>query len=865
MPRTDGISGNARRKQKAYQDILGRTFKTETYNWNGTVYSTSLASFNERDQVLRSRQFEGDASSTTFQDTTATFDGHGRMATSHRPEQRDSSNNLKYTTYNYNADDSISSVTDGRGAVTNYTYENSGGTPLRPLLTGMSWSVPQGSGIPVPASVTMAYDNAGNRTQMTDGLGSVTYEYDDLSRMTSESRYFNDLPSAPVPNNRYTIGYSYGLSGNLTGYTDPFGESIDYAQDRRGRLASVTGSSFGGVSTYATNPGYRAWGGLKSLSYGNGMEMSVDYDDRLLPEQFRVVETAAPTNKKFDRSYEYYLDGRLKLADEESNTYNQRFDRSFTFDQLGRVIDAKSGIEAHGQTETDLVFLPYRQSYTYTALGGLAGRTSTLWDHEGNWDFAYTVTNNRTAGYGYDHDGRQISGDGIDFVYSASGGLSSTARTEAYELEIDRDGAGREGKRKQRTWDAVEEEWSEWKSTYLLYSSVLGRVVSEANNSGTKWRTLVIAGGAVIARQAVNDTNDEAVGFEHRDPLRLSTTSTTFGEPATGTHHAFVREEFDGLGNNIGHQAAFTPEERPENANSPNDNPTINDMDWGDCTLDGVIMPCSMVDRMREAIELEARYLHNRDGLIIDRFQFDRSLPGRHSLSIWVPNEAPRGELRGIYDDESQIPEFIPPRPSGSWFTFEVNSPDTACSRMVKTLADQVDAAVSAVGGASRFDQLDHGTLDQIVETLDHNFSKIWVGLPMNSMENVRKLAPGSVGGTGPTINARLGGQTGFKKKFWDGDAPDDPNYDQTHHFVAYFSGGINNMLLASFAHAVTDFRDRNTPDIDLGNAAYYLGFSLRTNTTGSIREGTRNNENAALRAQRIRSIASKVRREICD
>lgn len=118
VPRTDGTSGNARRKQKVYQDILGRTFKTETYNWNGTVYSTSLASFNERDQVLRSRQYAGDTSSTTFQDTTVTFDGHGRMASSHRPEQRDNSNNLKYTTYNYNADDSISSVTDGRGAVT---------------------------------------------------------------------------------------------------------------------------------------------------------------------------------------------------------------------------------------------------------------------------------------------------------------------------------------------------------------------------------------------------------------------------------------------------------------------------------------------------------------------------------------------------------------------------------------------------------------------------------------------------------------------------------------------------------------------------------------------------------------------------
>jgi hypothetical protein len=79
VPKDDG-SGNARRKQKVYADILGRTFKTETYEWeNGAVYSTVVNSFNQRDQVLRSRQFAGDESSSTYQDTLAIFDGQGRL------------------------------------------------------------------------------------------------------------------------------------------------------------------------------------------------------------------------------------------------------------------------------------------------------------------------------------------------------------------------------------------------------------------------------------------------------------------------------------------------------------------------------------------------------------------------------------------------------------------------------------------------------------------------------------------------------------------------------------------------------------------------------------------------------------------
>jgi len=50
VPKDDG-SVNARRKQKAYADIPGWTFKTETYEWKSTtVYSAVLNSFSERDR-----------------------------------------------------------------------------------------------------------------------------------------------------------------------------------------------------------------------------------------------------------------------------------------------------------------------------------------------------------------------------------------------------------------------------------------------------------------------------------------------------------------------------------------------------------------------------------------------------------------------------------------------------------------------------------------------------------------------------------------------------------------------------------------------------------------------------------------------
>jgi hypothetical protein len=151
------------------------------------------------------------------EDTFASFDGYCRLWTSHKPEQRDSSDNLKYTQYSYNPDDSIKTVTDGREAVTTYTYgyqDDTSSTEKRGLLTKIAYSSPDTTNIPDPADVSFVYDSLGNRTSMTDGMGNTVYAYDSLSRMTSETRQFNDtLTEAPMTNNRFQIIYAYSLSG----------------------------------------------------------------------------------------------------------------------------------------------------------------------------------------------------------------------------------------------------------------------------------------------------------------------------------------------------------------------------------------------------------------------------------------------------------------------------------------------------------------------------------------------------------------------------------------------------------------------------------------------------------------------------
>jgi len=48
------------RQQRIYADVLGRTVKTEALNWEGgSVYSTTVNTYNVRDQVTLVRQWAG--------------------------------------------------------------------------------------------------------------------------------------------------------------------------------------------------------------------------------------------------------------------------------------------------------------------------------------------------------------------------------------------------------------------------------------------------------------------------------------------------------------------------------------------------------------------------------------------------------------------------------------------------------------------------------------------------------------------------------------------------------------------------------------------------------------------------------------
>jgi YD repeat-containing protein len=483
-----------RRTQKIYSDVLGRETKRELFDWNGSVYKTATNAYNGRDQVHSSRVYAGTEYATEFRETTFTFDGHGRLTSQHEPQQDANT----ATVYTYFPDDKPATITDARGAAKHYSYNNLG------LIDEISWTAPQNSNIAVPGTATFNYDNAGNRTEMSDGFGIVTYVHDQMSHLTSETRQFNETVSqSPTNDNKFKIEYTYDLSGKLASYKEPFGEIVSYGYDKTGKIKTVSGNRTVGNTqvSYVTDADYRAWGAVKAINFGNNLSMTLNFNTRQQAQQYDFGGTRL--------QYGYFNDGKLKSSDTDYNftgsSYESwpQFDRSYEYDFLGRLTAAKTGAEAHGQTETNGGYdRPYRVTLEYNKFGDVVSQqrlhwlldTSATFQYQNDrmvsehrlqdlpgWDYV-----NKTTTHSFDADGRPTDNGE---KYDAAGKLRSFNKndnTAQYNklVELSADGNGHTIKTRDLAifWcvsGTYQQCQTYANTTYRIVSSVIGDTVAE--------------------------------------------------------------------------------------------------------------------------------------------------------------------------------------------------------------------------------------------------------------------------------------------------------------------------------------------------------------------------------------------------
>jgi len=273
----------------------------------------------------------------------------------------------KSQTYEYDAAGNLTRTTDRLGRVIDYAYD------VRNRRISETWDDGH--------EFSFTYDPNSNMLSASDAVSSVTYTYDALNRVLSESNV--GTPSVP----EYAVTYAYGCL-NVTSVADSLGAVTARQYDATNRLTQLAQTGTAVDKTI-------------SVAYdANGRIVSVDRNDAALPVS----------------ALQYDALGRLtNLAHGAMAAFG------FGFDNRGNITQAADAEGAH--------------AYTYDQISQLLSADHPDGLGQPDESYAYDLVHNRTSSHL--HGGNYQTGpanhllsDGtFDYAYDDSGNLTSQTET----------------------------------------------------------------------------------------------------------------------------------------------------------------------------------------------------------------------------------------------------------------------------------------------------------------------------------------------------------------------------------------------------------------------------------------------------
>lgn len=378
------------------------------------------------------------AGQTATPSTSYTYDQLDRLQRARQPFGGAGGGNAD-TTYEYDVQDHLVKVTDATGTVTSYVYSD------RDLMTR---EISEVSG-----TSNYTFNEHGQLTIQLDARGiTTTRTVDELDRVTRIDLPGSDLdvaftyddPLVPFSKGRLTrimkdwtqvdyaydrfgrtiqdggIGYSFDKNGNAATMTYPGGLVATYTHDYADRPATLSVTPAGGSpQAIVTAAGHRPSGPISSLTLGNGLIETRDYDSRDYPKRifvpgkldwrYTVDNIGNPTaiadalasanNKTYAyQNYQYFL-----------TTGNGPWGtRSWTYDKVGnRLTETRSGV-----TDT--------YTYVANATGGRSPKIQQI-----------ALGGGGTRTFTYDSAGNETQAGSSTRVFDDSGRLGSQASAPA--------------------------------------------------------------------------------------------------------------------------------------------------------------------------------------------------------------------------------------------------------------------------------------------------------------------------------------------------------------------------------------------------------------------------------------------------
>jgi RHS repeat-associated protein len=553
-------------------DNAGRTIKTETFDAQNILATTSEAGYDGLARVLWRKDANGKI-------TNYTYDANGNVTAIKDPNNLTTSTQYdqlnrpilvtnplgQNITTTYTAADKIASIKDPKNNTTAYTYNGFGDqTQIASPDTGNS---------------SYVYNEAGLVTSKTDSRGkTMFYQYDVLGRVTIMSyaengmTYTYDVGTngvgrlSSVSDVSGTTYYTYDIAGRvLTKLITTFGganRTIQYGRDSVGRVTSMTYPSgnvvgltysAGRVTNMTHNSAalisaiqYFPYGGPESWLLGANVTGTKDYT-RLIDTNSRIAKYSTPTGYRgltFDNASRITQIGNyLGTSTTASGT------QSFTYDNAGRLLSFNGYIN----NGNNVANITQTQSFTYDANGNrltskIGTATTSTYTTQTTSNRLTSITGGLTKTNTYDTAGNLTNDGSTSLTYDGRGRMltsTSAGLTTSYVINY----AGQRVKKANST-----------ETVYYVYDDA-GHMIGEYDAAGTLIQELIWLG-------------DTPVALRGKMPCLTGGTCTETANAYIWTDHLNTPREITRVNASNVHVSLWKWDSLPFGETLPNANPT---------------------------------------------------------------------------------------------------------------------------------------------------------------------------------------------------------------------------------------------------------------------------------------------------